>query len=93
MNTTFLIVLGLLRTLSAIATNPALGLSKDGVRIAGLLDLIIALGQEGEQANEALLALDAEVKALDAAGGPIPDEQWAAWDARHEAAKARLAAA
>lgn len=90
---TLQIVLGMLETLATVVLNPNLGLSKDGVKIAGLINLIIALGREGQKANDALTALDIEIKALDAAGGPIPDSSWAEWDARHAAAKARLAAA
>jgi len=85
-------VLAALRTLAAIVANPALGLSADGVRIASLIGLVIALGEEGQKANDALDALDAEIKALDAAGGPIPDSAWAEWDARKKAAEARLLA-
>lgn len=90
---TLQIVLGMLRTLAILATNPALGLSKDGVKVAGLINLIVALGEEGQKASDALTALDAEIKALDTAGGPIPDSVWAEWDGRHAAAQARLAAA
>lgn len=92
MNTTLQLVLGMLRTLSALVTNPALGLSKDGVKVAGMVNLIIALGEEGQKANDALVALDVQIKAFDAAGA-IPDSAWAELDAQHAAAKARLAAA
>lgn len=90
---TFQLVLNVLATLAAVVVNPALGLTVAGARIAKIIQLITTLANQGSEANAALIDLNDQLKGLDRAGGPIPQEVWDDWDARHEAAKARIAAA
>lgn len=91
-NTTTQLVISVLETIAAAAVNPALGLGASATKIAGIIGLVASLAKEGTVANKALADLDAQIKALEASGGPVPDAVWNEWDRRHAAAKARLQA-
>lgn len=92
MNPTLQLVLAVLDSLVGVAANPALGLNGDGAKVVRVISLVSALGKAGEVAHQELVALDEQIKALEAAGGPIPDEVWATWENRLDAAHALLQA-
>ena len=87
------ILASILPSIAAIAGNPALGIgSAAEAKIASLLGLVTTLFATGTAAMAGLTALDTELKAIVASGAPPTDAEWADLDARHQAAKARLAA-
>jgi hypothetical protein len=91
--TVLALILNILPSIAAIASNPALGIGSAATqKIASLLGLVTALGQTGAMAMSALTALDTELKAIVASGAVPTDAQWADLDARHQAAKAALQA-
>lgn len=90
--TTLQLIASILSSLGTIAANPAFGISEAAAKLVPLLGMVAALVAEGEKARDKIQALDEELKALVASGLPPSDADWARWDARHQAAKARLQA-
>lgn len=86
-----LAILGsILQALAGIATNPVLGLGSSVTRFAPLLGYITSLAAAGDSALDELKAVNAQVQRIVASGAPPSEIDWADWDVRHEAAKARL---
>lgn len=87
----FLVTLAsILSSLSAIASNPAFGISGAAAKIVPVLGMVTALTLEGTEALGKMKELDEELKAIVLAGRVPSDEEWKGWDARHQAAHARL---
>lgn len=84
--------LSILQSIGAIAANPVLGSIDAVTKIAPLIGLVSSLAAEGVAAQSKLEDLDNELKAIVATGNAPDDATWADWDARHQAAKARLQA-
>jgi hypothetical protein len=89
---TFQLIASILSSLGAIAANPAFGIAGAAAKIVPILGMVAGLVAEGEEARDKIKALDDELKALVASGLPPSDADWEKWNARHQAAKARLQA-
>lgn len=92
MMTTLQLVSSVLESIGLIAANPAFGIAGSAAKIIPLIGMLSALVAEGETARAEISKLDDQLKAIVASGAPPSDEDWASWDARHQAAKARLQA-
>lgn len=85
-------LLSVLQSIGAIAANPVLGSVDAITKVAPLIGMAATLASEGIAAQSKLEDLDNELKAIVASGNAPDDATWADWDARHQAAKARLQA-
>jgi hypothetical protein len=82
------VISSILSSVGILIGNPLLGVLP--AKIVPLLNLVSELVLKGSEALDKLDALDAQLKAIIAEGRPPSEEEWAEWEARHEAAKARL---
>lgn len=80
----------ILSSLSLVVLNPAFGPAGLAGKFAPILTLLTDLIGRGEEAWEEAKVLDAQLRTIVTEGRTPTDAEWAEWEARHEAAKARL---
>ncbi len=82
------VISSVLSSIGILIGNPLLGVLP--AKIAPLLEMVSGLVLKGAEAIAKLEALDEQLKGIIAEGRPPSEAEWAEWETRHEAAKARL---
>lgn len=85
-----LIIQSILASIGAIAVNPAFGIAGVATKVVPLLNLVSSLISQGMAAYEKLKSLDLQLKQIIAEDRVPSDDEWKAWNDRHESAKSRL---